>query len=539
LSGHAAVDAAAIPRADPVRTVDLLRQVVEHTPVVLWAIDAAGHVTLSEGHGLTALGLEPGQLVGRSVFEIYRDHPEVVDSLHQALNGHQQNTVIDIGPACFETWIQPLRDADGTVTGAVGVSTDVTERVRTERDLKSLNGQLAEHVRSRNELLLRASKTLEEQIHERRRTYLELERSEARWRSLVEDAPDIILQLNRQGEIEYINHTNRGDNLSTEQVQGRRSTDFVYPEFIPVLQRSLNEVFELGRSVTHEVSGPSPTGEPRWFQSHLAPVRHDGKVVAATVVVRDITDQHRAAEELQQKQDQLAHVARVSMVGEMTASFAHELNQPLAAIAHYIAGCVIRLEKTGQTDPNVLAALQDAAQEARRASEVIRRLRQFLQKHEIQRETADLNQVVREAGKLIESTLHKHEVRCVHQLADDLPPVFIDRIQIMQVLLNLLLNSAEALAEVPVDQRLIVVGTGRSVRGDVFCAVRDRGPGLPAGLPHDIFDAFVTTKPEGLGLGLSISRSILQAHGGTIRAENHPDGGAEFTFTFAASSAGA
>jgi C4-dicarboxylate-specific signal transduction histidine kinase len=124
-------------------------------------------------------------------------------------------------------------------------------------------------------------------------------------------------------------------------------------------------------------------------------------------------------------------------------------------------------------------------------------------------------------------------------LADDLPPVFIDRIQIMQVLLNLLLNGAEALAEFPVERRQIAVQTGRLDHGDVFCAVRDHGPGLPAGLPHDIFDAFVTTKPDGLGLGLSISRSILQAHGGTIRAENHPDGGAKFTFAFAASSAGA
>lgn len=539
MAGPAAVEIDAIPRADSVRMVDLLRQVVEHTPVVLWAVDVEGNVTLSEGRGLTALGLEPGQLVGQSVFDIYRDHPEVVSSLRQALNGNEQNTVIDVGPACFETWIQPLRDVDGTVTGAVGVSTDVTARVQVERELQRVNDELAEHIRSRNELLLRASKTLEEQIHERRRTYMDLERSEARWRSLVEGAPDVILQLNRQGEIEFINHTHWRQDLTVDQVRGRLSTEFVFPEFAPQLQRSLEEVFEHGRSVTHEVSGPSLTGEPRWYQSHLAPLHHNGKVVAATVVVRDITDQHRAAEELQQKQDQLAHVARVSMVGEMTASFAHELNQPLAAIAHYIAGCVIRLEKVGQTDPEVLATLQDAAKEARRASEVVRRLRQFLQKHEIQRETSDLNQVVRETVKLIESTLHKHEVRSEFLLTDDLPPVYIDRIQIMQVLLNLLLNAAEALTDVPVDRRLITVQTGRTERGDVFCAVRDRGPGLPAGLPHDIFDAFVTTKPEGLGLGLSISRSILQAHGGTIRGENHPDGGAEFTFTFAAPSAGA
>ncbi|MDZ4686341.1 MAG: PAS domain S-box protein [Planctomycetaceae bacterium] len=526
------------PGPDWPRAVELLRQVVAHTPVVMWAVDREGIFTLSEGRGLETLGLRSGQVVGASAFEMYADHPVILDVLRDGLNGREQNTVIEIGAACFENWVKPIRDAAGAVVGAVGVATDVTARVQAERELKSLNEQLSEHVRSRTELLLRTSITLEEQIHERRRTYLELERSEARWRSLVEDAPDIILQLNRHGEIEFINHPNWRDDLTVEQVLGRSANDFLYPAFIPEFQRSLSEVFEHGRCVTNEVSGPTTAGEPCWYQSHLAPLWQDGKVIAATVVVRDITDQHRAAEALQQKHDELTHVARVSMVGVMTASFAHELIQPLAAIAHYIAGCVIRLEKDGQTAPEVLTTLQDAAKEARRASEVVRRLRQFLQKHEIQREDGDLNLVVRESGQLIESTLQKHEIRCEYRLADDLPPVFMDRIQIMQVLLNLLLNSVEAIADAPPDRRLIVIQTARTDRGEAICTVHDRGPGLPAGLPHDIFDAFVTTKPEGLGLGLSISRSIVQAHGGSIRARNHPDGGAEFRLAFGSPSQG-
>jgi PAS domain S-box-containing protein len=764
---------------------DLLRQVVNHAPVVLWAMDRDGIVTLSVGKGLQALGLQPGELIGQSVFELYRDRPQILDNLRRVLQGEEQALLADVGTAFMEGWIRPLYNPIGEVIGAVGVATDVTDRVRAQRaerdstarflkafhaspagilltvvetgeiidvnaafsqlsgvpheeligrttlemgfwqsaeqrwqmlsavgrgesahnpayrlqlrdgrrlllehsiepvdidgrpcalsilrdiserrryeralrrsrrryqtlarfapvgmfrmthtgewvyangqcrrllgcdlatlrgrgwleafhpddrpqlfgcwhapaddadgcrreirtwsvsaaarwllmqwepqkggrpsigtltdithrklaeiELQSLNRQLEEHVRMRTELLLRTSKTLEEQIHERRRTYQELERSEARWRSLVEDAPDVILQLNRLGQIEFINHANWRDDLTVDQVLGRQVQEFVAPEYVSAVEQALASVFEQGESVTQEVRGLTTAGHPVWYQSHLAPLWQDGQVVGATVVVRDITDQQRSAEELEHKQSQLAHVARVSMVGEMTAGFAHELNQPLAAIAHYIGGCVIRLQKESHCDPEVIATLQDAANEARRASEVVRRLRQFLHQHEIQREMGCLNQVVRDAARLIESTLHKQDVRCEFHLAETLPEVFMDRIQVMQVLLNLLLNAVEAQADLPVDRRLVIVTTGLTDRNWACCSVRDTGPGLPQGLGHDIFDAFVTTKPEGLGLGLSISRSIMQAHGGSIRAQNHPDGGAEFVLTFSNHSPG-
>lgn len=534
LKDHASqpVMGASDSRHDPLRAADLLRRLVDHTHVVLWAIDADGIITLSEGRGLEALGLQPGQIVGDSVWDMYADHPQASSVLRRALAGQEVNQVVEVGPTCFETWVQPLRDAQGQVIGAVGVSTDVTPRIQAERELKKANEQLAESVRIQNELLERTSRSLEEQIHERRRTYLELERSEARWRSLVEEAPDVILQLNREGLIEYINHPIPRDTRTVDEIRGHPAADFLFPASLPPLQRGLQDVFEHGRSVTLEVSGPSAEREVCWYQAHLAPVRHEGEVVSATVVVRDVTDQRQAKSELERKQDELAHVGRVSMVGEMTASFAHELNQPLAAIAHYIAGCVIRLQKDGRAGPDVLGTLQEAAQEARRASEIVRRLRLFLQKHEMQREPANLNHVVRDAERLMEFAVRNHAVPLEIKLAKKLPTVFIDSVQIMQVLLNLVLNAAEAQAETPANRRQITVETRQTNAGEVICSVRDRGPGLPQALPHDIFDAFITTKPDGLGLGLSISRSIMQAHGGSIRAETAPDGGAEFILVF-------
>jgi PAS domain S-box-containing protein len=521
----------ASPRLSPVRAADLLQRLFDHTQVILWAIDAEGVFTLSEGRGLEALGLKPGEVVGKSAMTMYADHPGVSSLLRQVLGGRESHTIMAIGEAWFETWVQPLHDDAGRVTGAVGVSTDVSDRVRSERQLKSLNAQLAESVQIQNELLDRASRSLEEQILERHRTYRDLERSEARWRSLVEHAADVILQIDRSGIIEYINHPTSRDSRTVEDVLGRSAYEFLFPEFAVELREALAVVFEKGQSISVVVSGPTGTGEKCWYQGHFAPLRHEGRIVSATVIVRDITDERRSAEELRQKQDQLAHVARVSMVGEMTASFAHELNQPLAAIAHYIAGCLIRLKKVGLTDPSVLSTLEDAASEARRASEVVRRLRLFLQRNDMVREPADFNQIVLDAIKLIDSTLGNFEVQCEADLAADLPELFVDRIQLMQVLLNLLLNSAEAMAESSIEPRLILIRTRHTHPGRVLCTIRDQGPGLPTGLPQDIFDAFITTKPDGLGLGLSISRSIVVAHGGTIRAVNHPDGGAEFTLS--------
>lgn len=416
-------------------------------------------------------------------------------------------------------WLQLQLTPERSQASFIGSLTDITERKQIELELQSVNERLEANVRMRTDLLARASKTLEEQIFERRRTYQDLEQSEERWRSLVEHAPDVILLINRQGAISYINHMRFRPELNVAHVIDRTVFEFACPEFHDLMRTGIAQVFDEGISISQEVQAPDDFGNRRWFQSHLAPIYHGDRVIGATAIVRDITEARSAAEELRQTQDLLTHTGRVQMVGEMTAGFAHELGQPLSAIATYIDACQIRLKREGTTNRDILDAMQIASSEAQRAMEVVRRLRDFLQRNELQRRPEDLNRVVQEAVRLAESTLRKYEIELDLTLTPELPEIEVDAIQVMQVLLNLILNSAEAMTEVQCPRRCIQIRTSCPLADIVEIEVTDSGPGIPPGHKNEIFEAFFTTKKAGLGLGLAISRRIVEAHGGQIHAD--------------------
>lgn len=427
-----------------------------------------------------------------------------------------------------QTWVLLQMEPETETQGFLGSLSDIDRRKRAELELQSANQRLEEHVRSRTELLMRTHKTLEEQIFARRRTYEDLEKSEERWRSLVENAPDVILLIDLEGRVQYINHTRLRPQLGTHNVLGRSIFDFTFPEFHEEIRGILRRVFADGQSTVHEAQGPGDDGLPRVFESHLAPIHYMGQVIGATVITRDVTPQRKSLEELKQTQDRLAHVGRVSMAGELMAGFAHELGQPLFAISSYIEGCLIRLQRESQAPAEVLEVLSDAIEQSHRAIDVVRRLREYLQKQEIQRSFTSLNQIVRDSVKLADVSLRRHRARCEVKLEEGLVDVYVDRVQIMQVLLNLILNAAEAMDHAEVAQPLITIRTSER-SGRLVCEVSDIGPGLPSNSAHEIFEAFFTTKSSGLGLGLSISRSIVEAHGGTITAANQRDhGGAVF-----------
>jgi two-component system sensor kinase FixL len=411
-----------------------------------------------------------------------------------------------------------------------------------EQEVQELRGrvQQLEHELSQprgtdvgTELLVQANQILQEQIHERRRAIELLEESQERWRSLVYSAPDMIVHINRDRSIGFINHTSAHMRLTPEEMVGQNVLGLVPPESVALVERDLDRVFNDAELISHEVAVPDKDGKPRWYQSHIAPVVCNGRVTGATVVCRDITEFKQAAEALRQTQDRLVHVARVSSVGEMTAALAHELNQPLAAIANFVRGCMIRLQSDGVVTPEILATLQESVDEAHRASEVIRRLRQFLQRQETRRELAQVNDLVQDSLRIAEPALRRHLTQTRLRLSPDLPGVVVDRVQIIQVMLNLLLNAAEAMGDNAPADREVTVETLRLTETVVGLRIADRGPGLPAELGRTIFDPFVTTKPGGLGMGLSISRTIMEAHQGALQVEPFDSGrGARFLLIF-------
>ena len=251
-------------------------------------------------------------------------------------------------------------------------------------------------------------------------------------------------------------------------------------------------------------------------------------------VARDISDRLQAEEQrerLRQLEADLAHVARVVTVGELVASIAHEVNQPLTGIVAHAGTCLRWLAAQPPDMEEARQALGHIVKDGRRAAEVIGRIRALVKKVPPSRDRLDINKAILEVIALTRGELQRNSVELRTHLSSDLPLVAADRVQLQQVILNLIVNAMEAMSGMGDRPRELVVTTGASASNEVFVEVRDSGPGIdPANLPR-LFDSFYTTKPEGMGMGLSISRSITEAHGGRLWATPNQPHGAVFNFT--------
>ena len=242
----------------------------------------------------------------------------------------------------------------------------------------------------------------------------------------------------------------------------------------------------------------------------------------------DVTDARRAEAEAREARERMMHVSRLATLGEMASGISHELNQPLAAIANY-AQASRRLLRTAPTDlTDVHEALEQIAAQALRAGEIIRRLRNLVRNRTTDRELASVNEVIEELGSLARADARASDVRIVLDLAPDLPRLRLDRIQIQQVLLNLLRNSIDALEALPPERKEIVIRSALEQSGDVVITVSDTGPGVPEELLQRLFMPFATTRSDGTGLGLAISRTIVEAHGGRLDHQANTPSGAAF-----------
>jgi len=233
---------------------------------------------------------------------------------------------------------------------------------------------------------------------------------------------------------------------------------------------------------------------------------------------------------LREHQNELVHVARLNLMGEMASGIAHELNQPLNAILNYNQACLRMLADEEPDFEEIGRAMSQAAIQSKRAGEIIRALRAFIRKHSVEPVPLRLVQVTRNALVLAENELRDHQVCVVQDFPNDLPDVTADSIQIEQVILNLLRNSTEAMLACSPEQRRIEI-SARATENELVVTVRDHGSGIPQDMLDRIFHPFHTSKPHGMGLGLAICQSIIESYGGQFRARNCPDGGAELAFS--------
>lgn len=482
-----------------------LRTVVSNAPIVLFALDLNGVFTLSEGKGLESIGYKPGEVVGQSVFDLYKDVPQVRDECKRALSGESFTTILELPDAAFETRYTPQRDQKGNLSGCIGVATDITDRLRAERELRA---------------------------------------SEQKFRLLAENVPGVIYLCKNDERFTVIFLNDAMEDLIGHParrflVDEICFKDIIHPEDLAGIYQQVNQAVAARRTYHLTYRMIHADGRVIWVEEHGVGVFMDDQLKYLEGYITDISARiaseqalAQSREELEQRviertanlkaanekslktQEELAHVLRVATVGELTSGLAHELNQPLSVINNYIQGARRRVEAGSITPAELLGTFQKIAVQSDRAASIVRTVRQYLTRRTTSGTECNVNEVVRCAVQLIELGIRDQHVKIDLNLREQLPLVEADAVQIEQVILNLVRNGIEAMEAVPVDARRICIETRRCGEQEVETMISDSGPGLCEEMVSEVFKPFFSTKANGLGMGLSISRSIIEAHQG-------------------------
>jgi two-component system sensor kinase FixL len=495
-------------------------------------------------------------IVGRDLFDVFPDNPDdpgatgvtnLAASLDRVLRLKRPDAMpvqkydVRRPDGVFEEryWSplnSPVIDLFGEVQWIVHCVEDVTEVLRLEheqtqaRTFAEEQQRVVDQLRAANEALAQNQTALRASEERFRALAEELKGQEARLSSILKTVPDAMIVIDEQGLIQSFSQTaERLFGYALDEVVGR-NVSLLMPqpyrrEHDGYLGRHLatgeRRVIGTGRIVV----GERKDGSTFPMELQVGEVVLEGRR-QFTGFVHDLTERLESERRLQELQSELLHVARLTEMGQMASALAHELNQPLSAASNYLSGGRRVLER-GET-ARAIEAMQQAAEQIGRTGEIIRRLRNFVRKGEVRRRIENVPQVVEEACALALVGVKSEGIRVTIQLGEEAPNVLMDKIQVQQVLVNLMRNAVEAMAQSP--KRALTVATRRAADA-VEISVADTGPGIAPHIREKLFQPFVTSKESGMGVGLSLCRSIIESHGGRLWADDNPTGGAIFRFT--------
>ncbi|MDR3763575.1 MAG: PAS domain-containing protein [Acidobacteriota bacterium] len=407
---------------------------------------------------------------------------------------------------------------------AVVVSWVSAAKKKAEREIREARDLLEIRVQARTaELELSNRKILER---------------ERQLRKLTEAIPQQIWSASPGGEFEYCNqHLLNYLGLRVEETRGARFLDVMHPDDRERFVQSWEVALTAGSALEGEWRVHGGDGNYRWFLIRSIPERaKDGAVVCWYGTHIDIEERRRAEQQLNRTQSELARLSRVLSLGELSASIAHEINQPLTALVTHAYACLRWLQASPANLEKATATAEKIVMEGTRAGAIVSRIRSLYQRGEAVRRAVDMNEIIRELLSLLREEAVRHGATVRIQLAPELPELYADRLQIQQVVLNLAFNALDAMAEVNERPRELTIRSEKLEAEGVAVHVEDCGVGLEPQVAEQMFNAFFTTKPEGVGMGLSICRTIIEAHDGRLWASSRQPCGAAFHFVIPAGS---
>lgn len=363
----------------------------------------------------------------------------------------------------------------------------------------------------------------------------QLRDSERRFRQVAEATGDIIWEVDARGLYTFVSASvEKSLGYTPEELVGKMHFhDLFAPSVREELKAAAFRVFA-DRKVFLNFPNPkiSKSGEIIYLETSGTPVlEEDGTLLGYCGADTDVTSRKKAEQEIVRQRDEVAHLSRVTTLGEISGSLAHELNQPLGAILANAEAAAIHLKSDTPDLVELREILAEIRRDDMRAGEIIHGIRDFLRRRSLALEPLEVRELVAEAVRFVSADASQRKISIGLEIPTDLPPVMGDRVHIQQVLVNLLVNGMDAVSTCPVSSRRMILRAAESAPDHVEFAVSDAGIGIPPASLERVFDPFHTSKPGGLGLGLAICRSIIEAHGGSISIENNPDRGATVRFS--------
>jgi PAS domain S-box-containing protein len=366
----------------------------------------------------------------------------------------------------------------------------------------------------------------------KRRVERKLQETEDRYRKVVESQTELICRYLPDTTLTFVNDAYcRFFNRAREDLIGKQFASFLDEAYGSKALAHVRSLAERPRTESHIEWSERPDGSLSWQRWTDNPILDEsGRVVEIQSIGHDVTDLKLAEQEARQRREQVTHLTRVAMLGELSAALAHELYQPITAVLTNAQVAEYLLSRDPPDLDEVREIVRDIITDDIRAGEVISRLRSLLKPGHQGFETFDMSGVIADVVTLVRGQLTERRVELVQRLAPDLPLITGDRVQLQQVLLNLIVNACDAMSGIDPANRVVIIEAD-CANEHVRVAVTDYGCGLSSDVADRLFEPFVTTKPDGLGLGLSICRSIVRAHGGRLAARNNPERGATLEFT--------